>query len=122
RSAGRCYSEAARAGTRAGSGSPWRASRKQLAAKRGERAWECWLGAALGHEGGFLDLVDRPLLAAVLDPARAAAGAQGDRVQTEGEGDQGRSAQRAAWHDRTSLVVSLVDVGWLHGRAAGAPL
>src|SRR5215218_2297775 len=72
-----------------------------------------------GNEGGFLNLVDRPLLVAVLDPARAAAGAKSDRVQTEGDGDKGRSAQRAAWHEKP-LVVSLAAVGWLHGRAAGA--
>src|SRR4029453_12493510 len=53
-------------------------------------------GATSGHEGGLLDLVDRPLLVAVLDPAGVAAGADGDRVQTEGDGDQGRSAQRTA--------------------------
>src|SRR5215216_2199490 len=63
-----------------------------------------------GEQGGFLDLVDRSLLVAVLDPACAAAGADGDRVQTEGDGDQGRSAQRAAWHvnltdGRRALVV-----------------
>src|SRR5918995_3903273 len=92
------------------------------------QAWwlGCWLGPALSHQRGFLDLVDRPLLVAVLDPAGAAAGAAGDRVQTEADGDQGRSAQWAAWHLRTSLVVSLVAVVGLHGRAAavgggGAP-
>src|SRR5215203_4122996 len=71
-----------------------------------------WLGATGGHERGslgrgeecgFLDLVDRALLVAVLDPACAAAGADGDRVQTEGDGDQGRSAQRATRHQRTPL-------------------
>src|SRR4029453_7002374 len=109
RAAGRWYGEAAQAG----SGSPWRASSKQLAAKCCERAWECWLGCwlgaalghergFLGHERGFLDLGDRPLLAAVLDPAGAAAGADGGRVQTEGDGDQGRSAQRAGWHKNLS--------------------
>jgi hypothetical protein len=83
-------------------GSPWRASWKQLAAARCARVgvWlGCWLGAALGHERGFSDLADRLLLVAVLDPACAAAGAEGDRVQTEGDGDKGRSAQRAAWHE-----------------------
>src|SRR4029453_5333808 len=61
--------------------------------------------AGRGEQGGFLDLVDRPLLVAVLDPARAAACAGGDRVQTEADGDQGRSAQRAAWHQSTSVVL-----------------
>src|SRR5215212_1860574 len=75
--------------------------------------------AGRGKQGGFLDLVDRPLLVAVLDPARPAAGADGDRVQTKGDGDQGRSAQRAAWHQRTSLVISLVTMGWLYGQVAG---
>src|SRR5215207_11569980 len=72
-----------------------------------------WLGATGGHERGslgrgeecgFLDLVDRALLVAVLDPAGAAVGADGGRVQTEGDGDQGRSAQRAAWHQNPSPV------------------
>src|SRR5215211_282085 len=110
----------------------------RIRAKRCERAWECWLGcwlgAALGHERGslahergFLDLVDGPLLVAVLDPAGAAAGADGDRVQTEGDGDQGRSAQRAAWHDNLSDLSDLSDcllvaVSWRHGRAPGARL
>src|SRR5918995_7432754 len=67
-----------------------------------------------GEQGGFLDLVDRSLLVAVLDPARTAAGADGDRVQTEGDGDQGRSAQRGAWHEnltdgRRALVVFAVE-------------
>src|SRR5512133_4039525 len=82
-----------------------------------ERWWRCgaasWCwgpSAGRGEQGGFLDLVDRPLLAAVLDPAGAAAGADGDRVQTKADGDQGRSAQRAAWHEdltegRRALVV-----------------
>src|SRR4029450_2769974 len=66
--------------------------------------------AGRGEQGGFLDLVDRPLLVAVLDPAGLAAGAGGDRVQTKADGDQGRSAQRAAWHEtladgRRALVV-----------------
>src|SRR4029453_18490891 len=61
--------------------------------------------AGRGEQGGFLDLVDRPLLVTVLDPARPAAGAGGDRVQTETDGDQGRSAQRAAWHQSTSVVL-----------------
>src|SRR5215218_9813681 len=70
--------------------------------------------AGRGEQGGFLDLVDRSLLVAVLDPARTAAGADGDRVQTEGDGDQGRSAQRAAWHEnltdgRRALVVFAVE-------------
>src|SRR5687767_2937814 len=59
--------------------------------------------AGRGKQGGFLDLVDRSLLVAVLDPARPAAGARGDRVQTKADGDQGRSAQWAAWHQRTSV-------------------
>src|SRR5215211_2156378 len=66
--------------------------------------------AGRGKQCGFLDLVDRPLLVAVLDPARPAAGAGGDRVQTKADGDQGRSAQRAAGHEnltdgRRALVV-----------------
>src|SRR5918995_4045486 len=91
------------------------------------QAWwlGCWLGPALSHQRGFLDLVDRPLLVAVLDPAGAAAGAGSDRVQTEADGDQGRSAQWAAWHLRTSLVVSLVAVGGASrtsgGGGGGAP-
>src|SRR4029453_3431234 len=75
---------------------------------------------SLGQQRGFLDLVDRPLLVPVLDPAGAAAATGSDRVQTETDGDHGRSAQWAAWHLRTSLVVSLVAVVGLHGRAAGA--
>src|SRR5215217_1664778 len=76
-----------------------------------------------GEQGGFLDLVDRSLLVAVLDPACAAAGADGDRVQTEGDGDQGRSAQRAAWHvnltdGRRALVV--VGVEGLYGERGEA--
>src|SRR5918994_4366204 len=65
------------------------------------QAWwlGCWLGPALSHQRGFLDLVDRLLLVAVLDPAGAAAGTGSDRVQTEADGDQGRSAQWAAWHE-----------------------
>src|SRR5918994_1980477 len=86
------------------------------------QAWwlGCWLGPALSHQRGFLDLVDRSLLVAVLDPARPAAGAAGDRVQAEADGDQGRSAQRAAWHE--DLSGRLLGRGrWgLHGRAAGA--
>src|ERR687897_1640883 len=84
------------------------------------QAWwlGCWLGPALSHQRGFLDLVDRLLLVAVLDPAGAAAGTGSDRVQTETDGDHGRSAQWAAWHLRTSLVVSLVALVGLHGRAA----
>src|SRR4029453_18983913 len=66
-------------------------------------AWCGVRSAGRGEEGGLLDLVDRPLLVAVLDPVGAAAGAGGDRVQTEADGDQGRSAQRAAWHQRTSV-------------------
>src|SRR5215211_7473813 len=71
--------------------------------------------AGRGEQRGFLDLVDRPLLAAVLDPAGAAAGADGDRVQTKADGDQGRSAQRAAGHEnltdgqRRALVVFNVE-------------
>src|SRR5829696_10228260 len=91
-------------------------SRKQLA---GERAWECWLGAVLGHQRGslahqrgFLDLVDRPLLAAILDPAGAAAGADGGRVQTKADRDQGRSAQRATWHKNLSDLSGLPWRGW----------
>src|SRR5215217_9355118 len=72
-----------------------------------ERAWRCQpCGVQLagrGEQCGFLDLVDRPLLVAVLDPARPAACAGGDRVQTKADGDQGRSAERAAWHQRTSV-------------------
>src|SRR5919204_1602118 len=75
--------------------------------------------AGRGEQCGFLDLIDRPLLAAVLDPARAAAGADGDRVQTEGDGYQDRSAQRAAWHDRTSLFVFLVEMA-IYGRGRRA--
>src|SRR5215217_6410316 len=56
----------------------------------------------LGSSARFLDLVDRPLLAAVLDPAGAAAGAGGGRVQTEADGDQGRPAQGATWHKNLS--------------------
>src|SRR5215211_3859066 len=67
--------------------------------------------AGRGEQGGFLDLVDRPLLVAVLDPAGVAAGADGDRVQTEGDGDQGRSAQRAAWHENLTDGRALVVVG-----------
>src|SRR5215211_4123605 len=70
--------------------------------------------AGRGKQCGFLDLVDRPLLVAVLDPARPAAGAGGDRVQTKADGDQGRSAQRAAWHQRTSVRSS-----WLVGTYEG---
>jgi hypothetical protein len=58
--------------------------------------WAAGEESALIYQRGFLDLVDRPLLVAVLDPAGAAAGAGGDRVQTEADGDHGRSAQRAA--------------------------
>src|SRR5215211_9412083 len=66
--------------------------------------------AGRSKQGGFLDLVDLPLPVAVLDPAGAAAGADGDRVQTKADGDQGRSAQRAAGHEnltdgRRALVV-----------------
>src|SRR5215211_720356 len=75
---------------------------------RSRRRW--WRGrgagvrlAGRGEQRGFLDLVDRPLLVAVLDPAGLAGGAGGDRVQTKADGDQGRSAQRAAWHQRTSV-------------------
>src|SRR4029434_5702897 len=66
-------------------------------------------------------LVDVTLLVAVLDPAGAAAGADGDRVQTEGDGDQGRSAQRAAWHDNLSDLSAclLVAVGWRAGMRSG---
>src|SRR5215216_1800222 len=88
-----------------------------------ERAWRCQpCGVQLagrGEQGGFLDLVDRPLLAAVLDPTGAAAGADGDRVQTEADGDQGRSAQRAAWHQRTSARLLGCGGGYLRtGRPA----
>jgi hypothetical protein len=62
-------------------------------------AWE----TTSTHEGGFWDLVDGPLLVAVLDPAGVAAGADRDRIQAEGDRDQGRSAQRAAWHQRAYL-------------------
>src|SRR4029450_2518033 len=75
--------------------------------------------AGRGEQGGFLDLVDRPLLVAVLDPAGAAAGGDGDRVQTEADGDQGRSAQRAAWHQRTSVRSS--GCGGYLQMGAGAP-
>src|SRR4030095_11373397 len=69
------------------------------------------MGAGGGHERGFLDLADRPLLVGVLGPAGAAAGADGDWVQTEGDGDHGRSAQRAAWHEKP-LWSSPVGGGW----------
>src|SRR5918997_7230511 len=86
--------------------------------------WRCQRAgsqlAGRGKQCGFLDLVDRSLLVAVLDPAGAAAGAGGDRVQTETDGDQGRSAQRTSWHQRTSLFVSLA-VGGSHGPGGGAP-
>src|SRR5918994_1134552 len=64
--------------------------------------------------GGYLVSALRELLVellvAVLDPAGAAAGADGGRVQTKGDGDQGRSAQRTAGHEnltdgRRALVV-----------------
>src|SRR6266542_3802758 len=45
-------------------------------------------------------LPDRPLLAAVLDPARVAAGAEGVWVQADQDRDAGRCAQWAAWPDR----------------------
>src|SRR6266545_506560 len=95
-----------------------------------EAAGRC-LGAALGHERWFSDLVDGPLLVAVLDPACVAAGAEGDRVQTEGDGDQGRSAQRAAWHEnplrtsgRRSVVVGVEGCigGGCWGRCGGRGL
>jgi len=60
---------------------------------------ELWRGQRAGlqlpgrGEGcGFLDLLDRPLLTAGLGPARAAAGAEGERIETERDGDAGRSA------------------------------
>src|SRR5215217_2210227 len=75
---------------------------------RSRRRW--WRGrgagvrlAGRGEQRGFLDLADLPLLVAILDPAGLAGGAGGDRVQTKADGDQGRSAQRAAWHQRTSV-------------------
>src|SRR4029453_4167496 len=100
---------------------------------QGSSRWSAWswqrvLGVQLagrGEQGGFLDLVDRPLLVAVLDPARAAVAADGDRVQTETDGDQGRSAQRAAEHEnltdgRRALVVSVLRAGWRAGEPRGA--
>jgi hypothetical protein len=67
--------------------------------------------------GAFLDCL---LLAAVPDPARAAAGADGVGVQAENDGDASRSAQRAACPDRLRVL----PVRGRHGRSsavAGAP-
>jgi hypothetical protein len=85
--------------------------------------WSCGAASVLvssyrvpgrGEECGLLDLLDRPLLAAVLGPAGAAAGAEDERVDTEHDGDGGRSAPRTAWQwHENLLVVSVVEVGWL---------
>jgi Bacterial regulatory proteins, tetR family len=66
-----------------------------------------------GEECGFLDLPDRLLLGSGLGPSRAAAAAEDEWIGTEHDGDGGRSAPRAAWHENLPGRL-LVDVG-LHG-------
>jgi hypothetical protein len=69
-----------------------------------------------GEGCGFLELLDRLLVAAGLGPARTAAGAEDERVGTEHDGDGGRSAPRAAWHE--NLSGRLCGLGWV---APGGP-
>src|SRR6266567_6231723 len=64
-----------------------------------------------GEECGFLDLLDRPLLVACLGPARAAAGAEDERIQTKHDGDGGRSAPRTAWQWHENLPGDLLGLG-----------
>src|SRR6266571_8250810 len=78
------------AGVAMGSVELWRGRRAGLQLPgRGE---ECGFLDLRGEGCGFLDLLDRPLLTAGLGPARAAAGAEGERIETERDGDAGRSA------------------------------
>ena len=120
----RVYDETA---ARAGSGSPWRV----LQGRRSDRGYLVSavrvllvellaVSEGLGPSARLLDLADRPLLVAVLDPAGAAAAADGGRVQTEGDSDQGRSAQRTAGHEnltdgRRALVVIGIEGCWRAG-------
>jgi hypothetical protein len=90
--AGRCCGQA----PQVGSGSPWR-----LPSRRVVNRWR------RGCAYGFLGPLDGVLLAAVLDPARAAARAEGAPVVADDDGDLRGRAQRAAWHPTPP--------GWLMG-------
>ena len=70
-----------------GGGSPWR-----LPSPRVVNRWR------RGCAYGFLGPLDGVLLAAVLDPARAATRAEGASVVADDDGDLRGRAQRAAWH------------------------